>query len=151
MSAFVCAPETISSVVDVIENHEEVHDRDLLAKRLFLLNVESVNQRYQLKNSENEGDRDEYQRYLSRAEEIKYIPQPERHAAQHVTAANCWIYQSCEGDCDKDPLFLAVRKIVKAEGIIVASAIAGRAVTEKDVYDVIHAFIRDNKLENTWN
>lgn len=152
MSAFVVAPKTISSVVDVIAKHEPVPDRNLLAKRLFLLNVESVNQRYRLKDSEREDNRKEYEQYLANAENIQYFEQPERHPAHHVMAARCWLYQSCEGNCDNDPLFVSVGKIVEKETIAVASELSGRlGLDAARAGDIVHRYVEDSNLESPWN
>lgn len=152
MSAFIVAPETISSLVDVIAKHEPVDNRDLLAKRLFLLNVESVNQRYQLKDSDSEDSRKEHEGYLADAEEIRYHEQPERNPAQHVMATRCWLYQSCEGDCNQDPLFLAVSKIADKEMLAVASEIAGKSVSDtSQAYDIISNYLDKNNLDHAWD
>ncbi len=152
MSAFVVAPETISSVVDVLAKHEKVDNRDLLAKRLFLLNVESVNQRYKLKDNEAEELRKEYEDYIGRAAKIRYKKQPDRHPAQHIQAVRCWIYQSCEGNCESDPLFLAVRKIRDKESLAVASEIIGSPVSNDDrACNIITNYIDKNKLDSAWD
>jgi len=152
MSAFVVAPETISSVVDVLAKHEKVDNRDLLAKRLFLLNVESVNQRYKLKDNEAEELRKEYDDYIARAAKIRYKEQPDRHPAQHVMAVRCWIYQSCEGNCENDTLFITVRKIRDKETLLVASEITGSPVSNSDrAYNIINNYIEKNKLESAWD
>jgi hypothetical protein len=151
MSAFVVAPETISSVVDVVAKYETVYNRDMLAKRLFLLNVESVNQRYQLKDGDVVS-RNEYESYLADAEKIRYQEQPERHPAQHIQAIRCWIYQSCEGNCEDDPLFLVVSKIRDKESLAVASEINGSPVSNSDrAYNIISNYIDKNNLDSAWN
>ena len=73
MSAFVCTKNiTFSSIVNLAAKYQEIKNKDLLCQRLYLLNVESVNQRYQLRDSVREENRKEYQSYISNMAGIRY-------------------------------------------------------------------------------
>ena len=128
MSAYVCTNNrTYSCIIELAMRQETIINPNLLAQRLYLLNVESVNQRYQLRDSKSEESRKEYKEYFEHLANIRFEPQPDLHDAQRIRAAHCWMYQSCEGDCDQDPLFKAVRKITLHAEICGARTHTGRA------------------------
>jgi len=148
MSAFVCTKNiTFSSIVDLSAKYQEIKNKDLLCQRLYLLNVESVNQRYQLRDSECEDNRKEYQSYLSYMAAIRYEEHPELHDCQRIRAAHCWHYQSCEGDCDEDALLKAVRNIITLAELEVASEINGEKVVDEDeAYRIIEAYAKNKNI-----
>ena len=114
MSAYVVSNDTINRIVTYLEkdNSENRWDRDMLAKaagipptdpnfadklgeQLLLLNVDSVNRLY--------NEQDAPQDY-----EFKRIPCSKM---QLFKTLSCYLYQSCEGDCDKTALFKAVDRM----------------------------------------
>lgn len=124
MSAYVCVENrTYSAIIELAMKQETITNPDLLAQRLYLLNVESVNQRYNLKDSKDERNRQEYKQYFDLLPEIRFEPQPDLCDAQRIKAAHCWMYQSCEGNCMEDPLYKAVQKISEKAEIECAKAI----------------------------
>ena len=154
MSAYVCMHNrTYSCIIELAMRRETITNPDLLAQRLYLLNVESVNQRYQWKETAP----DEYNGYMEHLADIRFEPQTELHDAQRIMAAHCWMYQTCEGDCDQDPLFKAVRSICDRAEIDCAKSIAkGLGIEydpdkdDKKPYDVCRSYIDRNSLESTW-
>ena len=151
MSAYVCMNNrTFSCIIELAMRQETITNLDLLAQRLYLLNVESVNQRYNLRES----DPEEYKGYMAHLADIRFEPQPGLHDAQRIKAVQCWIYQSCEGDCEDDPLFKAVDKIVKQAKIDCARRIAEENGVKFDPYNassIIYSYLGNHKeLENTW-
>lgn len=152
MSAFVCIKnQTYSSIVDMVAHYEKVPNKSLLAQRLYLLNVESVNQRYGLRDSDRQSDKDTYQRYVNQMSHIKYEEHPEIHDAQKIMAARCWIYQTCEGDCDSDPLFIAIHKVVVLETLRVASEIKGeKFVMDNEADSIVRRYIEEHDLDGMW-
>lgn len=151
MSAFVCTNNrTFSCIIELAMKFETITNPDLLAQRLYLLNVESVNQRYDLKASAP----DEYRRYMEHMADVKYEPQPDLHDAQRVQAANCWKYQSCEGNCDQDPLFKAVECYVDLVMFKLAEQVAGEVGMKyhpKDALSIVYKYLDMHKeLKNMW-
>lgn len=148
MSAFVCTGNrTYSCIIELAMKYETITNPDLLAQRLYLLNVESVNQRYQLE----ETDPDEYKGYMEHMADIRFEPQPGLHDAQRIRAAHCWMYQSCEGDCGQDPLFKAVREIALNVEVALAKRIDGCEHDQHDAYGVIQSWLDVHKeFEDTW-
>ena len=144
MSAFVVSDKTICSVVDMLAKYEDVKNRSEIAKRLYLLNVESVNQRYQLKESDAESDRAEYAGYLKQAEVLEYFEQPERTLAQIHHAVHCWLYQSCEGDCMDKTLWRTVNRLSKLLAIDAAQEITGETVGDEDQAERIICAYKNN-------
>ena len=154
MSAFVCTNNrTFSCIVELAMKFETITNPDLLAQRLYLLNVESVNQRYGLKDSTSKGDRDEYAAFIARASDVRYEPQPQLEDAQRIVAARCWLYQSCEGDCDQNPLFRAVEAVLARASKKTALRIAaanGWDFDSDNVLEIIDRYIKEAKLESMW-
>ena len=151
MSAFVCTDNrTFSCIIELAMRHETITNPDLLAQRLYLLNVESVNQRCDLKKTAP----DEYRGYMERLADIRFEPHPELHDAQRIMAAHCWMYQSCEGDCGQDPLYRGVSMIVGGAEIECAESIAKETGCEfhpKDAYSICYRYLEQHKeLKNTW-
>ena len=148
MSAYVCMKNrTYSCIIELAMKYETITNPDLLAQRLYLLNVESVNQRYQLKETAP----DEYKGYMEHLASVRFEPQTELHDAQRIQAAHCWMYQSCEGDCDQDPLFNAVSSICKQAEIDCAKSIAGELYPDGEKpYDICLGYIGAHELENCW-
>lgn len=149
MSAFVCTKNiTFSSIVNLAAKYQEIKNKDLLCQRLYLLNVESVNQRYQLRDSVREENRKEYQSYISNMAGIRYEEHPELHDCQRIKAARCWQYQSCEGDCEEDALFKTVAKIITIAELDVASEIKGeKVVDDSEVHRIIEAYAKNNNID----
>lgn len=152
MSAYVCTHNrTYSCIIELAMKYETITNPNLLAQRLYLLNVESVNQRYQLKDSKSEESRKEYKEYFEHLANIRFEPQPDLHDAQRILAAHCWMYQSCEGDCDQDPLFRAVEGISGRAEIDCAKKIDGKDHDDSDAYSVVSSYLeRHTELVNTW-
>ena len=150
MSAYVCTKNrTYSCIIELAMRRETITNPDLLAQRLYLLNVESVNQRYELKNTAA----DEYKGYMEHMANIRFEPQPDLHDAQRIKAARCWLYQSCEGDCMNDPLYKAVAAIVEDATYECAKRIAengGFRFDSKAAAETVYRYIDDHKLEETW-
>lgn len=148
MSAYVCCDNrTYSCIIELAMKQETITNPDLLAQRLYLLNVESVNQRYKLK----ETAKNEYKCYMEHLANIRFEPHPDFHDAQRIFAAHCWMYQSCEGDCDQDPLYKAVEKVTTHAEIELAKSIDGCDHDENDAYGVVHSWLDANpELKNTW-
>lgn len=151
MSAFVCTHNrTYSCIIELAMKHETITNPDLLAQRLYLLNVESVNQRYDLKKSAP----DEYKEYMTHLADIHYEPQPNLHDAQRVQAARCWMYQSCEGDCMKDALYKAVECYTGLVMYDLAKKVAGEVgmtYHPKDAASIVYRYLdKHEELENTW-
>lgn len=112
MSAYVVGNDTINRIVSYLEKDtsENRWDRSMLAKaagiettdpdfaeklgqELLLLNVDSVNRRYE----ENDLPPDyEYKRTVC-------------SKMQLFKTLGCYLYQSCEGGCDETELFKAVQ------------------------------------------
>ena len=149
MSAFVCMHNiTFSCIVDLWEKHQKINNRDLFCQWLYLLNVESVNQRYMLRGSADEEDRKEYQSYISHLADIRYEPHPELHDCQRMKQASCWLYQSCEGDCEEEALYQAVQKVEKLEYLRLASEIAGEKILDDDkAFDIVLTFAKQNNID----
>jgi len=122
MSAFIVEDETINKVVAYLKNCREkkelwifypVQDigydlsAPLCAKRLaedmFTLNCRSIDERY----GENEHEE------MSGGKMFSYqdIAPTQYNRIQTLKALSCFLYQSCEGECDKDPLYLALESI----------------------------------------
>ena len=151
MSAFVCTNNrTFSCIVELAMKFETITNPDLLAQRLYLLNVESVNQRYDLKQSAP----DEYRRYMEHMADVKYEPQPDLHDAQRIKAARCWMYQSCEGDCMKDPLYKAVDRysdLAAQEFAVDVAGEVGLTYSPDDAVKIVYRYLgKHEELENTW-
>lgn len=147
MSAFVCTNNrTFSCIIELAMKYEMITMRNLLAQRLYLLNVESVNQRYNLK----ETAKDEYRGYMERLADVRFEPQPGLHDSQRILAAHCWMYQSCEGDCDQDPLYKAVGNIVSRAEIDCARYIIGYTPSTNEAYSIVRRYLENNNLDNTW-
>lgn len=151
MSAYVCMNNrTFSCIIELAMRHEKITNPDLLAQRLYLLNVESVNQRYNLRESAPE----EYKGYMAHLSDIRFEPRPDFHDAQRVKAADCWLYQSCEGNCMDDPLYKAVAKIAKQAEIECAQRIAEENGVKFDPdksRQIVYSYLDNHKeLENTW-
>lgn len=155
MSAFVCTSNiTYSCIVELWEKHQEIKNKDLFCQRLYLLNVESVNQRYQLRDSDREGNRNDYRDYMAHLAKIRYEPHPELHDCQRLKQMLCWLYQSCEGDCDEDPLYEAVCKAREMAMDRIVRDITG-GIPEPDLskaYHLIMAFAEKNQIpmDNMW-
>lgn len=151
MSTYVCThTRTYSCIIELAMRYETITNPDLLAQRLYLLNVESVNQRYQLKETAP----DEYKCYMEHMAYIRFEPQTELHDAQRILAASCWRYQSCEGDCDQDPLYKAVDKLIEAEIIDCAKRIAeenGVKFVPENAFHIVNSYLKNHQLENTWD
>jgi hypothetical protein len=121
MSAFIVEDETINKVIaclNSVENGPENADwitrplRNIayigklgktLGEAMFVLNAASVEERY------GEG---EARSFRPLDYKFKDILPPSPIAA--YKALQCFLYQSCEGECDKDELFIALEQ-VKAE------------------------------------
>ena len=150
MSAYVCmSNRTYSCIIELAMMQETITNPDLLAQRLYLLNVESVNQLYQLK----ETAKNEYKWYMEHLANIKYEPQTDFHDAQRIKAARCWLYQSCEGDCMDDPLYKAVESITKTAMVDCAKRISeenGVKFDPDNAYKIVLAYVDSHNLENTW-
>ena len=148
MSAYVCTKNrTYSCIIELAMKQETITNPDLLAQRLYLLNVESLNQRCDLK----ETAKDEYKGYMEHLANIRFEPQPDLHDAQRIRAAHCWMYQSCEGDCDQDPLFKAVREITLHAEIELAKRIDGCDHDEHDAPGVVRIWLNEHpEYESTW-
>ena len=150
MSAYVCTHNrTYSCIIELAMKYETITNPDLLAQRLYLLNVESVNQRYDLKKSAP----DEYKGYMTHLAEIHYEPQTELHDAQRIKAARCWLYQTCEGDCMDDPLYKAVDKIMDQATRDCAKRIAeeeGVEFNPEIAHDTVRRYMENHHLEDTW-
>lgn len=155
MSAWVCMNNiTFSSIVDLVGKYQKINNKDLLCQRLYLLNVESVNQRYTLRDSKREDDRKEYKRYIEHLADIRYEEHKELHDCQRIRAARCWQYQSCEGDCNEDPLFKAVAKVIELAELDAASEIKGEKVFDNDVaYNILEDYAKKNNIDlsDMWN
>lgn len=120
MSAFICEDKTINRVVTHLFDHgrdiisdfwlepylkEDLSlDCEKLGKEMFNLNVKSVEERY------GEGEAKEFR-------PLDYSFQYESCSKMQVLKSlNCWSYQSCEGTCVDDPLYLLMGKV--ANGIM---------------------------------
>ena len=121
MSAFIVEDETINKVIACLNSLENGPrqarwiSRPLrniayigklgktLGDAMFALNVASVEERY------GEGEAKEFR---SLDYTFKDMVPPGPIAA--YKALHCFLYQSCEGQCDKDKLFIALEQ-VKAE------------------------------------
>ena len=149
MSAFVCMNNrTYACIIELAMKYETITNPDLLAQRLYLLNVESVNQRYALKNSDRDSDRKEYRRYMEYLAEIRYEPQPQLHACQRIKAACCWRYKSCEGNCEEDTLFKAVEKVITLATLDAASEIKGeKVVDDEEAYRIVEEYAKKNSID----
>lgn len=145
MSAFVCTNNrTYASIIELAMKYETITNPDLLAQRLYLLNVESVNQRYHLKDRSP----DEYRRYMEYLAQIRYEPHPYLHACQRIKAACCWRYQSCEGNCEEDTLFKAVEKIITLATLDAASEIKGeKVVDDEEAYRIVEEYAKKNSID----
>lgn len=88
-------------------------DWNKLATSLKALNILSVDCRYNEK-----GHYDPLELNLN---------EPYGNVYQVVKSIKCWAYQSCEGDCDKLPLFELIQKIVRE--------ICLEIVVNSDAYD----------------
>lgn len=137
MSAYIVDSETINNIVGLLAHH---HDQrhiwviyplrnigyDLskpghlkrLAEEMFTLNCQSVDERYE------EGAADEMGGDSFPYEESKGMPPT---MIQQVKSLSCYLYQSCESECDKTALYQALNKI---KGIL-----ACHIVSELPAYD----------------
>ena len=133
MSAFVVSNKTLQRVASIIANVcngnepaisaeavEEIKkafakckgDVYKIAARVYEVNVESVNYRYD-ENSNTKLSKDEF----GNVEPSQFILEtPEAQSTyQAYASVRCWIYQSCERpDCEENPYYHAMTVLSKA-------------------------------------
>ncbi len=151
MSAHVCSlPRTYSCIIEIVRKFQEVPDPNLLAWKLYLLNLKSVDRRYSMKEKAPE----RYRELMGRLPSLRYEPQPSLTDAQRVAAALCWAYQSGEGEGRKDPLFESVLSYAEVLAHSIAEEVAeevGMTYHPKDASSILFRWLHLHKeLENTW-
>ena len=133
MSAFIVSNKTLKRIASIIANvcndnepaitgeaAEKIKDlfsdcnKDVykIAARLYKVNVESVNYRY----NENTSTRFSKKNFGT-VEPSEFIFKGHRNSStiQAYVSANCWIYQSCERpDCNENKYFQAVNILANA-------------------------------------
>ena len=147
MSAFVCCNRTFSCIVELAAMQEKpLFNKGRLARRLYRLNVESVNQLYELAKEAPY----ELQKYICNEGKIHYEPQNGLNNAQRIQAAICWLYQSCEGDCEEQPLYRAVVEIVSKAKKLFAISI-GEDENDADEVFNRYAYEHEEEIRDMWN
>ena len=133
MSAFIVSNKTLKRIASIIANvcndnepaitgeaAEKIKElfsdcnKDVykIAARLYKVNVESVNYRY----NENTSTRFSKKNFGT-VEPSEFILKGHRNSStiQAYVSANCWIYQSCERpDCNENKYFQAVNILANA-------------------------------------
>lgn len=108
MSAYIVEDATINRIVTTIFNMDDYYTLELrragfdincLGLAMLKLNWRSVEERY------NDGDLEEY-----KALEFTFKEEKCSLLQAHKSLA-CFLYQSCEGKCDQDMLYLLLEKI----------------------------------------
>jgi len=113
MSAYVCDNEHISQIARFLSYSYNMHrvqfgsDPETLAQELFDLNERSVRARYP--DSSPEADNMPGPVPYGFSYIHSSIAVPDGHTAK---ALDCFLYQSCEGDCMEDPLYKQVQRAV---------------------------------------
>ena len=116
MSAFMVNDETINRIVNYLVSLPESllvlvrlgyflispEDAKRLAENMFQLNVRSIEARYGKGQAATFRDLD-----------FAYVPGPPEDLAQVVKSLHCWQYQSCEGNCDQDPLYRTMSNVLE--------------------------------------
>lgn len=120
MSAYVCEDDTINRVVGYLATTDRSETkalaelgydlgnrRDLtrLAKDMLNLNVRSVKECY------GERTKELFPSIDSMKQKYRSVHTTEM---QFFKSLQCYTYQSCQGNCDKEPLYLALDGIEKA-------------------------------------
>ena len=120
MSAYIVEDETINTIVNFLANCEQEKKLwiilplrklgyDLLnpfqckrlAEEMYTLNCDSIEQRY------GEGEAEE----MSGGQIFIYRNTPFSNRVQVLKSLACFLYQSCEGDCEETPLYEALERI----------------------------------------
>ena len=116
MSAFIVQDETINKIISCLEtDREAAHWRNQLktagydldtpdrCKKLgwdmFALNIRSVNQRYPDRSASDLGGLNYKYQYKA------------ANRYQVLKSLQCWLYQSCEGDCNASDLYKLFEEI----------------------------------------
>lgn len=114
MSAWFCTPECIIDVVHAIrrktfrpESEAEIEllilgDVDL-GRKLYETNIRSLDARYGRRRGETVSYRNALARFAMNA--------PAPCPWQILKSLDCYLYQSCEHDTSKDPVFLFVQRV----------------------------------------
>lgn len=112
MSAYIVDDEVIDQIVGYLSRHHDgvlkAHKSDPaeLGRALFALNVSSVSQLYHGGAIEDLPGKIGHYEYTH--------TDTDATRAEAFEALGCWTYQSCEGDANRDPLYL-VMEALKAE------------------------------------
>jgi len=117
MSAYLVEKKTIDRIVDLffskpkylklledtdINTKSLEYSKTLLGMRLFEMNLESLNYRYP----------DQVKDFIGEFY-YEYTPQHGVTPIQYVKSISCYLYQSCEGECDNYRLYKAVEELQK--------------------------------------
>ena len=138
MSAFMVEDKTINKIVtklaydrngdwikrkvlDCGYDVNSLQDRQKLGWDMFSLNIRSVNQRY-----------DDHPADTFRPLNYKFALEGNYTKIHVLKALKCWLYQSCEGDCDQSPLYKLMDEI--------ANAWAYNIVSDMPEYDTAQAW-----------
>jgi hypothetical protein len=118
MSAFMVADSTINGIIAFLVSIESGHDHntwvteplrkigyigdlgETLGDAMFALNIKSIEERY------GEGEAKDF-----RDLDYKFNRIPAPIGIQAAKSLACFLYQSCEGEADKDPLFIALAEV----------------------------------------
>lgn len=119
MSAYVVENRTINRVLTFLDSSNEWRyllngalgalgypDSASLGKAMLDLNCESVRQRYGECTEDSSGYSYDYESC---------------DVFQALKSLRCWLYQSCEGDCDRRPLFVRMEDISKEMSYYIVS------------------------------
>ena len=90
----------------------DTEEQERLAKEMFALNVQSVNERYG--ENQAEGFRELNFQYKPGLKEMAFGISEllyEVSFFQAMKSLACFLYQSCEGNCNNYPLYLALRDV----------------------------------------
>jgi hypothetical protein len=99
MSAYIVDSMVIHRIAPLFFNTNvdcETYDR--IGNELLALNTKSVNARYSSHPPQ-------------RPAKYSYSPRGKVADVQRYKALKCWLYQSCEGDCDGDDLYKRAEQI----------------------------------------
>jgi hypothetical protein len=129
MSAYIVEDSTIDRIVTHILGYQDCNIRGLLpgvleyagadelGRELLALNTRSVNARYH-----GTAAAPEYHHTKRTCEPL-----------QLLKTLACFLYQSCEGDCDHDPLYVALEQIqLRVAMVLIYSRVPEYAKTEGD-------------------
>ena len=148
MSCYICtSPRTYNCIMDVLVQENELNalSANEILKRLYALNVRSYCERYDIKKGTPE-----YAEEVGDPIDLNYEPLGDKYTlAEKLLAVDCWLYQSCEGSCDKDPDFIMVGEAANHQYQLAAAKITGRhplEITPREARSILRPMQEKNNL-----